>query len=501
MVSFVEIAYGVELSYPPARSINAGSIIGFSSVVPATNPFRVTSISSLTEAGIPTTSQLYKACVDFLAATAGTSAYAWAYAVNGAGTSYNDVSLLGQINTSNTTFYSPYYPLLSISGIEINYDNSGWYGQQIYTTGVTSNAIDGKVLFTAGTGFIYSGVLEGLLSGFFLQQGRDGIRADVIVPAISEGFNALLNPDYDFNIFTFGYDQSLGTPLDPNQASAFKYASGQCYSTSGWFGDLLLGKNMATMFNSAGKQCIFYTALPDSVREYSTITGYAGGTTYSGSKFSDLPSLVGTTPYLAIFPAKQNSLGADPAEIAMGLTFKSTPRTSLMYAELPANSSQTVYPSDNETYAWRTAKMNPFIEIVRNGLKTWHIGGNNTFGSGREKDINFVRCRGLVKNMLMDNLQTLLLTRALKYDLKGIDAIIATIQATKQDAFNKGYIDGIGTTTVPIRSYIQNEASLDTGQKAVLLNARGSKVVGDIVTTFVWNGDIEAIVIRALGVE
>jgi hypothetical protein len=545
MVTFVEVTYGAEISYPPPRSTNMGVIIGKSSVIPSPNPYRISNASDLIASGIPSTSQLYKACNDFIGGKGDSNATIWAYAVASAGaqTAITDVALTQIPGTDWTTpvpggtyqtFMSPYVPTLSISGVEVNYDNSGWYTQDrlydndndafftsreagvpnlVWGTGTTDGVFDGRLIFLSG-GFVYSGVNAwggknddhggGAFSGHAFDPSRDSIRADITIETsgVSDAFNILSDSDYDFNIFTFGYDHSLSCPTNPVGASAFKYASGQCYASSGWLHDVKQGKNMAQQFNSVGKRCVFYFSLPSNVRENTKMTGYAvtvGGNAYTGAHtYGDLTTILGNTYYMAGFVDKQGTDGADIAAVAMGASLAQLPRTPLMYTPQPANVAQTVYPQKNEVIAWRSAKVNPLIKINRNTLKTYHFGGNSTFGSGNEKDINFVRCRALLANMLIDDLQSLLITRKLKYDLAGINSIKNMIIATEKSALSKGYIDGIGKVTIPIESYLVQEDSLGAEELITLNSARQSKRVEDISITFKWSGDIEEIIIRSL---
>jgi len=492
MVRFVEVNYATATPLPGPRTLNNGAVIGKVSVMPTENPFYVRSQSDLDSHLTDTTSSLYKFAVDFIANKGSTNAGIWCYAISGTAETFADLQLDGLKDAVNTTFTSPYAPIESISNVEIAAFNSGWVSVSAtgYVTGTSNGLLNGSIAFTTSTGFFWSGVVQGEVSGLFV---IDGIRADVSVGAMGRAFNGLF--DKDWNIFTFAYDQDKSQPLDPDLTSDFKYASGQCYSASGWFNDVLVGANMATQFQAQSHAALFYAALPDGVKTTTKMTGYA--VNYSGYTFPNLKQLVGNNPYFCAFVGNQTTDGVSMDNMAFSMALRDHPRPMTTYS-VPTRSTQLIYPSRNEVNAWRSNSINPFIQLDNGTTKVPCIGGNYTFGLGVEGNINFIRCRDIIRNALIDDLQALVATRRLKYNIDGISAIERQIVATMQNMVNLNYCDGFVSVTIPIKPYVANEASLDSGQAAILANARATKVVNDVEVKFKWDGDAEGIIINPL---
>ena len=532
MVVIVDITYGTELSYPPPKVANIGCIIGYSTVIPATNPFTATTIADITAAGIPTSSELYKACEDvFNGAGKLTKLFVYAISTTQTIATIENVNLLGALNITNTTFISPYIPCTAISGLELNFNGSGWFTQDkvwnhdvpptftinsesIWHTGTTAGIVDGSVVLKAlnlYTGLVWSGTSEGIVSGttlgtmFTNAENPSLLRADITIntSGMGDAFETLKEAKYNFNKFCFAYDHALGCPADPAGGATYKYMTTKCYGNSGWLHDLLLGANMVSSFNSVGKRCMFLFSYPSISGAPATLPmyDYASGTTYSGSTYADVVSLIGANYNIISFADWQTTLGADPAAAWMGSILAEHPRTMLTYKPVPVNISQTSFPSKPIIQGWRQGKVNPLMTVTTNGQENVVLGGNTTFGNGREKDANFVACRHLLADTILDNLQTLLMSRKLKYNLDGIIKIESSIYASMKLCVTNGWIDGVGTVTIPIKPYLLSESSLDTGSKIILETARQSKIVGDISVTFKWEGDVEEIIIRYLGVD
>jgi len=497
MVNFIQVNYGTTAVLPEARTLNNGAIIGKVSTQPTENPFYVRTQTELDSYLTDTSSALYKSVVDFLANKGSTNAGVWCYALSGSTETIEDLGLEGLKNASNLTFKCPYVPLTSIANVEINYSNSGWVSVAegtYWQSGLGSDgSLNGAINFAAATGFYYSGADQGAFSGLFV---FDGIRADVGIGAMSRAYNALL--DKDWYIMSFAYDQNLAQPLDPNVSGSYKYASGQCYSDADWLRDIRLGASMATSYQGASHACVFYGALPDGVRTTTKMSGYASG--YLTTKYPDLKSLIGANPYLTISQGNQTTDGVSMDNMAFSVSLREHPRNNLMYKSA-TTSTQTVYPQRNEVSTWRASKINPYIERDNGpSEKIPCFGNGNTFGNGNEGNLNFVRCRDIIRAALMDDLQALIANSNLHYNIAGINAIESQIRATMNQLVADKYCDGFVSVTIPIKSYLANEDSLDTGQALILARARATKIVDNVAVKFKWESDIEGLVINPLEV-
>ena len=527
-ITFVTINFAANAVAARPIQSNNGLLIGRAAAIKSgvANPFHLSSspgIDLSADYGIESTDQVYKGIQDFFTCLNGANAGLYVYVITGTGgTTESDQTLTGPLNGSNYTFYAPQCPVTSITGLEANYDSSGWMtvpgdfwamgtglggkydGRVIFKTGtVWGDSTDGIGLYYSGTTADY-GFLTGAGSLAAFTKDNYSLRADVVVPELGNAFEAV--KEKPFFIFSFAYNQALGTPLSVDVLESFKYASGQSYGGYGWLDDAIQGSVMASQFASAGRYCSFWMSMPDNIRESTLLgSGYAAGTTNSGYSFSSAKALIGASPRTSLWSAKQgiDASSHDIAINAMTVNLKGNPRLSMTYKE-PGVFAQTVFPKRSELDGWRAVNINPVIE-VQYGINpddvTARFGGNSTLGTGNEKDINFMRCRDLLLYGIRNALQTLLLNGNLKYDLAGIDAIESTINAVMREARDvTKIIDDIGTVTIPVKTYLQKEGSLSTGDKLILAGYRASKEVKGIIVTYKWNGDIESIVIDSLGV-
>jgi len=122
-----------------------------------------------------------------------------------------------------------------------------------------------------------------------------------------------------------------------------------------------------------------------------------------------------------------------------------------------------------------------------------------TFGTGRQKWINNVRCRYQIKHLLMSGLMQLIL-EDIRYNSNGINAIISRISAIMKDAQIRGWHDGLITVKVPIKQYLDIPVNQRTGEEQDIVSAaQNSGIVDNIEVTYLWGTNVEKIIISALG--
>jgi hypothetical protein len=158
--------------------------------------------------------------------------------------------------------------------------------------------------------------------------------------------------------------------------------------------------------------------------------------------------------------------------------------------------AQTDFPDNSEVFSADEAHINIFGEVK--GLTTPCWIGEYTFGAGNKADVNYMQCINLLANEIETNLYNLLASRTLKFDIAGMQRIRSAILAAENKLVGLGYIDGVGTVTIPIEDLVKKESSLSSGDKDLLVAARALKAVGNITATFVWNGNIRSITVAAL---
>jgi hypothetical protein len=495
------VYWGTATPFAGVSSPYKAAIIARGDTLPAldgttVNPVTVTNADTLSSTyGIATTDNAYVAAVDFFA---GGGQQLLVYVVSGAGETITDSELVGIKDGVNTGFYFGTSPVTSVANVEFNWQGSGWYAQDL-TTNYTLNTVNGSVAGLNVVEMKWSGTTTEF-SGYIPTAG-DRIRADLTVPALAGAFSALSDPSAQFSLFAFGYDQSLAQNVATVE-SGDKYYADECVGGKGWLDDVMLGASMATQFNTVGKRCMFFASLPDKVRPTNIIySGYASGTTYNdnASKYVDLPDIIGQNKFIALFSSKQETAGSDIAVAAMGGLSADHPRKPATFFPI-ANYSQLSWPAMDEILTWKSNAINPLTkEYFSSGNSVVMIAGNKTFGVGTESTINYIRCKNILTNMLLDNLKTLLMSRTVQYDYKGIMRVRNTIAATLNSAYNEGYIDDTTfTITIPILAYAKDEKRLSDEDLAILTAARNSGVLQNITVTYKWFGDIESITINAL---
>lgn len=489
----VEIADGEAQVTPVTPDDNQMLLIGKSTVIPSTNPFLAGDMTAFDSAGVPSSSALYKAAEDFFEVSAGTNFKLWAYAVSTGTQTVNDVTLAGPRNSNNRTFYAPYSPVTSITGIEVYKNGSGWttLPGDWYTTGVYEGSPDGTVTLTSG-GY-YSGA-SGLVTGWDIGPA-DYVRADVGIGPLGLASKDLSRDDIYFQGFTFAYDQSK--EADSDELHSEKYNAANTYGGNSWLDDMMKGGQMASSFVNIGKDAIFVASTPDQVKPTTVMTGevsgYASGTSYDGERFGKIKDIIGARDRFAMFCAKQPYDGIETSAGAMGDMARCFPRRSMSsFTAGPGWSTASLPPTD-EILSWESAGVNSLYKSY--GITQWH--GGKTFGVGYEGQINYVRVRSLLKKEIMETLQTLLLN-GIKYTYSDILKVKSALLDIQERYVNLGLIDKVDSVEIPILEYLKKEDELNSTQQTYLLNMRQKGLLENIAFYFGFKGDVLKIVVSAV---
>lgn len=502
MAEFVKITYGSAAVGALVKNTRKVCIIGkatsFSGVIDGVNDASVL-IDGTTYPGIVSTDPLYLGAKDFLAQAGGSSDLV-VYGVPTSASTESDV----EFNGSALVWYIPYSPASGISGKPEMYMtqtgislHTGWYDITGGYSLETAEGVWNGVLNIDSTGLSISGVDAGRLSGVFMVNSDERIRADIIKDPMSDVYAELKKTDYAFQFFAFAYDPSDSCPSDPTVIADFKYASGNCYGGKSWLHDLYVGKSMADQFNAVGQRTVFIHSLPEKVKPNERIvSGYSAGTSFATgtTKYEELKTAVGTDKFLSTASAKQNgdANAIDPAVEVMATRMVYSPRLPLTFAG--GSIGQTTYPDSSEANSWRRAQINSFMNIKGLAAPAW--GGNYTFGNGTDANLNHIQCKNLLAYKIEERLYALLATRTLKYDYAGIKRIKGVIYAALNEATTvDGIIDGVGTVTIPIEDVAKKEAdgSITAAEQTIMDAARATKIVDSISVTYIWSGDIEEI--------
>ena len=161
-----------------------------------------------------------------------------------------------------------------------------------------------------------------------------------------------------------------------------------------------------------------------------------------------------------------------------------------------------VTPEENESIlrAYQVAQIMTWSKIqnLRGQLPFLNFG--YTFGVGRRKTINNVRCLYQIKHALLAALLQLVLSPDLHYDIGGIRRIKSVIAATITECEQKGLCDGLVSMSIPIEEYLAIPVGKRTVEdQTIVTAAQDSAIVDNIEVTYLWGPNPETIVISALG--
>jgi len=524
MVQFVTINYGDSPIVAPSRSFDKVCIIGHCTGA-TTQIKEVHGASDLAntaanEAWLATTDKLYIAALDFFSVN--TSGKVILCGLGTAGTSLTDVEFTYFDTDQWMCSYSPLATLVltDISVYCTNTDEMDSNPEGWYSVDATDTNIAIELLNSVPTGKLTIGgsttTMDDEVDTFdyvFLNDGTERIKADIATSAIGDGFHLLTQPNIQFEMFAFAYNQALAcydtpsTETDPvPDATNFKYFASNCLSTLSWLADVQLGGSLATQFNSSGQRTIFSFAIPDGVIPALTVDDdYADGTSYMAAGtpilWEEVNMALGNNKFIMGFGAKQTaSISAHcPGIAGMGSLSKKPKRNTLTMEGTEI--TQLEYPDNSEHKQWKGAKINVVVQLDRVLTTPIVWGSNHTFGQSNDGDINFIRCKNIMAYRVETALYNVLLSKPkIKYDSEGVGRIKSYLSATQKAAIGT-YIDGKGTIGIPIQYYVDNEASLDAGEAGILAAARASKTVTDISFAYDWSGDIEYIIVSYLGIE
>jgi hypothetical protein len=489
----VSVTWGASAPQPGLASLTAAAMIGCAAALPAeggtdVNPVHVYSVLELTSTyGLTTDDIIVKAATDFFNA-GGTDLWAYVLVNEDNSATYTDVELTGIKNSVNKTFSCPYSPVSDITNLEYSVNGVDWTATADFT----------KIETIIGSGIYTGSVLLGATVPAI--DATYTIRADIATSGVGKAIDALQAPEVVFNALCFAYDQSLaatGALITDN----FRYKQTRTYSNTSWLGDVLEGATSVSTLNAAGKRCIFMASLPDSVTPTTLITSVmANGTAYDAgtSAYNTLKTIIGTNAFVSLFVAEQTTDGSELAANTMGALMSDEPRKPFKYYPIE-NLSQTTFPTQGEISNWDTAQINVIAsEYFSNGTQFTVVGGNHTLGTGWEGKINYVRCKNILTNKLIDNLKAVLLTREIKFTSRGSQHVYDVIDATLDWAIANNYIDGKSYILIPVKSYLENEATLTEGQQSWLDTERATGIFNNIEIAYEWKGDVDKIIISAL---
>lgn len=426
--------------------------------------------SVMANAGFSSSSNAYKSVAQFFAAspTPGSTLYVLALA-SGAVQQYNDAVLL-KITTS--LYETPLKPPLGFIGPEaVKYfpdkDKSGYF---VNRADGSLGVSDGFTVLNDGFGK-WTGQLNfpNGLSGF---QVDNPILTDSkitvsfrIGKATADVSEAIEN--YNINMMAVAYENTK---------------TKTCYSTSNtYYGTLL---NDLSRFSNAiaGKNCIWFFALPGNVNPTESGCGLS-------VNWSNMRNVIGQREDFSAIKARPSDLGHDMAYGYMGMTAGTHPHTTMTFAAphmgIQEEESQIRrnYWNDGQIASPMTRRElagNPFL-----------ISHGFTFGTGYSSRINYVRCKYIIAQNLVNGIWALFASRTVRMSYSGMQLVKNKISGIFKTLQDQGIHDGLAYIKIPIEIDLKNNTA--AGQAA-----RAARTIPSIEIGFYWYSSLEKIIITGI---
>lgn len=427
--------------------------------------------TQLTDDGFTSSDILYTSIATFFAASPAPQKL-WAYAhVTGDEVDYSDVPLeYVQGNTWQIPIKPPNGFAPGATGIEqVKFYHCG---ENIVETGQINTANG-----ATGIGFTVEKDGAGDWTGqLTFDDGLSGING-VVKP-----LTTVCNITVDF---TAGTKASLSTAITDYNINMISLAL-ENDSVIEQYTDNIFGSqldDMMTILNAiAGKNVIFFYALPGGAQPETTILGTA-------NKWKELKALMGARSDVAAFKAIPSALGHNPAVGYMAMTSISHPHKQMTFAE-PHFGIQEQEPTINRG-KWRLAQIACLMKRTELSGDPFLVTYGFTFGSGEVARIDGIRCRNILAQTLINNLWALLAKRDTLMSYGGMQKIRSTIRGTFKILIDQRIVDSLVSIYIPIEQDLLNNT--DAGKLA-----RAQLLVPSVEIEYEWFGGVEKIIITRL---
>lgn len=472
MGEYLTIYFGISTAGPKAVEWDKAMVVGDGSgALGSSKVYELTPddwATQLTDDGFTSSDTLYKSIAVFFSASPAPQRL-WAYAhVSGATTDYDDVPLE---YISGNTWEIPIKP-------PSGFGPGGTGIEQVKFYHCGANIVGTEQINTAngdtGIGFTIEVDGAGNWTGqLTFDDGLSGING-IIKPLTSD---CKITVDFSAGTET-GLSEAL-TDYNINMVSmALDNTSVIEQYTDNIFGSQL--DDMMTMLNSiAGKNIMFYYALPGGAQPETTIDG-------TGNKWKELKSLMGAREDVVAFKAIPSALEHDPATGYMAMTSISHPHKQMTFAE-PHFGIQEKEPAINRG-KWKLGQIACIMKRTELSGDPYLVTYGFTFGSGDAARINGVRCRYILAQTLINNLWALLAKRDTLMSVEGIQKIKDQIEATFNILISQRIIDGLVSINIPIESDLK-------GNTPAGRIARAQRTVPTVEIEYLWYTSVEKIII------
>jgi len=258
------------------------------------------------------------------------------------------------------------------------------------------------------------------------------------------------------------------------------------------YSDVLFGnqlRNIAVVMNMvAGKDCLFFYNLPGDANATDSIVGLS-----PDKKWHELKDFVGQreefTPIKAIPASSDSSLCDDMACGYMGMTAARHPHRQLTFSVPHMGIGDESSLVDRAYF-----KAGQIATVMTNR----NLAGNPymitygfTFGTGYANRINYVRCKGIISQNLVNGIWELFASQEVLMDYDGMQIYKDKIRAIFKTLVDQGIVDSFAYVNVPIEEdFLANNAA-----------ATAARLKYEIPATeigFYWFSSLERIVITSV---
>ena len=426
--------------------------------------------TQLIGAGFLTSDQAYESTSIFFAATPtpGCTLYVLAL-VSGAVQNYNDSPMLYVSDYIYETAAKP--PLGFIGTQEVNYfpiaENTGYFvNTQGGATGVGFSLINDSIgNWTGQLNFA-----NGLSGNVIDKPPRTGSKITCsykIGKAVADVTEAI--EQYNINMMSVSYQ---------NSASKACYISGD---SNVYYGDMLtdLGRFTGAI---AGKNCLMFYALPGA-----SAPGASGCAL--GAKWEDFKNLVGQREDVAPFKGKPSALNHDMAAGYMGMTAATHPHTTMSFASIHMGLTEEE-SLINRTF-WNGGQIASPMKRRELSGDPFLISHGYTLGVGYSSRINYVRCKYIISQSLVNGLWALFASRTVQMTYGGMQTVKNKIKGIFKILQDQRIVDGLSYVRIPIESDLRKNTS--AGQ-----DARAARLIPSIEIGFFWFSSLEKIIITSI---
>lgn len=474
MARGIRIYFGTGTPAPKAVEYDRFMLIVNGSGAPATDQntvVEITSAEDLVDYNFSSDDQAYKSAALFFGADPSPDRL-FVYLYNDEGsTSYTDISLE---KVTDTIWETPLKPPTFTGDEQVEF-----YGCPAGDDG-TINKADAS----QGLGFTVYEDEEGNWTGQLrFLSGLSG--SDGIVEEDDLGSNCKITAD-----FSIGSEGGIGEAVEQFNINGIAIALENSLNKTNYDSesDIYFGDDQVDMLLKirnaiAGKECMFFFALPGNAQPETTIDD-ATGTVY----WYELSNIMGAIEYFAPLKARPSE-DDDMAAGYMGMAASTHPHVMLGWAQ-PHMGIYEEEPKINVS-KWDDGQIASIMKKRNLSGEPFLITSGFTFGSGDFSRINGTRCKYIIAQSLRNGMEALLAERDTYCSVSGCERVEERIEGIFNYLVRQGIIDEFVSVNIPLKEDFKNNT------EAAQLASQQYSLPG-VEVEYRWNTSVEFISITSV---